>query len=250
MQRVYRQGGNIVNVEQTAAKSMKRLRYTFLCFVALNLALVVARVLLYTPLLAQRNATFFVLEPVVLLLIYAAIALAMTAKRGERWHTVLRTGTIIGLITGAMWIINLSLETFSRFSGILATAPFLLGAFVLWGVAGGIGAWRTGAALSGIAVAIMAAMICVLITVAYGFLLTYTSLPRLERDLASSPDFLRSGWDDLRAFAIANTFDSGFSHLLGALIISAIFGAIGSSVGLLLNRGAQRHEPLISPTDA
>ncbi len=223
-----------MNTQRTVANSAKRLRYALLFLVALNVALIVMRVLLYTPLLAQRNAQFFVLEPVVLLLIYAAIAFAMTAKRGERWHTILRTGTIIGLMTGTMWVVNLSLETFSRFSGILATAPFLLGAFVLWGVAGGIGTWRTGVAFPGIAAAIMAAMICVLITVAYGFLLTYTSLPRLERDLANSPDFLRSGWDDLRAFAIANTFDSGFSHLLGALIVSTIFGAIGSGVGLLL----------------
>ncbi len=223
-----------MNIHRTAASSAKHLRYALLFSVALNLALIVARVLLYTSLLAQPNAQLFVLEPVVLLLIYAAIAFAMTAKRDERWHTIRRVGTIIGLITGMMWIVNLSLETFSRFSGILVTAPFLLGAFVLWGVAGGIGAWRTGAVFPGIAAAIMAAMICVLITVTYGFLLTYTSLPRLERDLTNSPDFLRSGWDDLRAFAIANTFDSGFSHLLGALCVGAVFGAIGSGVGLLL----------------
>lgn len=223
-----------MNIQRTAVNPAMHLRYALLFSIALNLALIVARVLLYTPLLAQRNAPLFVLEPVVLLLIYAAIAFAMTAKRGERWHTILRTGTIIGLMTATMWIINLSLETFSQFSGILATAPFLLGAFVLWGIAGGIGAWRARAAFPGIAAAIMAAMICVLTTVAYGFLLTYTSLPRLERDLANSPEFLRSGWDDLRAFAIANTFDSGFSHLLGALIVSTIFGAIGSGAGLLL----------------
>ncbi len=234
-----------MSIQRTAAGWTKGLRYALLCSIALNLALVAARVLLYMPLLAQRNAQLFVIEPVVLLLIYAAIAFAMTATRGERWRTVLHTGTIVGLVTGTMWIVNLSLETFSRFSGMSATAPFLLGAFVLWGVAGGIGAWRTGAASLGIAAAIMAAMICVLITVAYGFLLTYTSLPRLERDLAISPDFLRSGWDDLRAFAIANTFDSGFSHLLGALIVSTIFGAIGSGVGLLLNRGTQRRMSLI-----
>lgn len=223
-----------MNIQRTAVNPAMHLRYALLFSIALNLALIVARVLLYTPLLAQRNAPLFVLEPVVLLLIYAAIAFAMTAKRGERWHTILRTGTIIGLMTATMWIINLSLETFSQFSGILATAPFLLGAFVLWGIAGGIGAWRARAAFPGIAAAIIAAMICVLTTVAYGFLLTYTSLPRLERDLANSPEFLRSGWDDLRAFAIANTFDSGFSHLLGALIVSTIFGAIGSGAGLLL----------------
>jgi hypothetical protein len=233
-----------------AVNAAMHVRYALLLSVALNLALIVARVLLYMPLLTQRNAPLFVLEPIVLLLIYAAIAFAMTAKHDERWHTVLRTGTVIGLMTGTMWVVNLSLETLSRFSGIAATAPFLLGAFILWGVAGGIGAWRTEAAFSGIAAAIMAAMICVLITVAYGFLLTYTSLPRLERDLASSPEFLRSGWDDLRAFAIANTFDSGFSHLLGALIVSTIFGAIGSGVGLLLNRGIQRRTSLISTTDA
>lgn len=214
----------------------KRLRYALLIFVALNLALILVRVLLYTPLLVQRNAQIFVLEPVILLLIYAALALALTTQHGERWRTLRSIGVIFGLITGTMWIINLSLETFSQFSGIFATAPFLLGAFVLWGVAGGIGTLRTGAALPSIAAAILAAMICVLLTVTYGFLLTYTSLPHLERALINNPDFLRSGWIDLRAFAIANTFDSGFSHLLGALIVSTLFGAAGSGAGLLLNR--------------
>ncbi len=49
-----------MKIERTAASSTKRLRYALLCAVALNLALVVARVLLYTPLLAQRNAPLFV----------------------------------------------------------------------------------------------------------------------------------------------------------------------------------------------
>jgi len=238
-----------VNTERTAPHSTKYLRCALLCAVALNLTLIVARLLLYMPLLAQRDARLFVLEPVVLLLIYAAIAFAMTAKRGEQWHVTLRTGTIIGLITGTMWVINLSLETFSPFSGIFATAPFLLGAFVLWGFAGSASAWRTGRMLPSIAAAIMAAMICVLITVTYGFLLACIALPCLEHKLMASPDFLRSGWDELRAFAIANTFDSGFSHLLGALIVSTIFGAVGSGMGLLLHRKIRRRISSFSPAD-
>jgi len=76
-------------------------------------------------------------------------------------------------------------------------------------------------------------MVCVLATIAFGVLLTYTSLPHLARQLVGDPDFLRSHWRDPRAFAIANAFDAASSHLLGSLLIGAIVGATGSALGLL-----------------
>ena len=135
-----------------------------------------------------------------------------------------------------MWVVHLALETFSSAAGIPVTAPFLLGAFVLWGVAGFVGARQTDSLSPGIVAAIWSAMICVVVAITFGFLLTYTSLPTLERQLVADPDFLRSHWDDLRAFAIANSFDSAFSHLLGALLVSAVFGTVGSVAGILSRR--------------
>lgn len=229
-------GDAIVNNSMSAAGPAKRLLIAFLVAVASDLALIVLRVLLYTPLLRQHNALIFILEPVILLILYVGIAVATTRNTGSHRYVALRDGATVGLVTGVMWIVYLAIETFSPVSGIPVTAPFLLGAFVLWGVAGFLAARQTGSLALGILAAIWAAMLCVLLAITFGFLLTYTSLPTLERQMVTDPDFLRSRWSDIRAFAIANAFDSAFSHLLGALIVSAIFGAVGSATAVLTRR--------------
>lgn len=97
-------------------------------------------------------------------------------------------------------------------------------------------AQRTGVVSSGMLAAVWSAMLCVLLTIACGLLLTFTSLSHLEQQLVADPDFLRSHWRDLRAFAIANTFDDTFSHLLGGPLVATIVGAVGSSLSLLVPR--------------
>ena len=214
------------------------LRYLLVVVIGLDLVLIVVRVLLYTPFLGQQGALIFLIEPVVLLLVYGSIVVFATTNLDPDRLIALRQGAVVGLITGTMWVVNLALETFADLSGsanLLATAPFLLGAFVLWGVAGGRVVWQSGSLGGGILAAVWAGMVCVLITITFGFLLTYTSLPRLEQMLATDPDFIRSHWADLRAFAIANSFDSAFSHLLGTLLIGTIIGVSGSLVGLFLS---------------
>lgn len=227
----------------TARGAMRRLRFILVALLALNLLLIGVRVVLYRPFFVQPDSLMYVLEPSVLLLIYIGVVFAVTANDGaDRWRAV-RTGTAMGVITGAMGVVNLTLETFVALSGaanILATAPFLLGSFALWGLAGFLGARQTRSLPLGILAALWSGMVAILIEVTYGFLLSYTALPTLERLLVNDPDFLRSHWDDLRAFAIANTFDSGFSHLLGALLIGAIVGAVGGGIGMLSARW-QRH---------
>jgi len=223
-----------------ASRTAIRLRGVFLAAIALNLLLIGIRVLRYTPFLRQHNALVYLFEPVVLLIIYAGIAFATTTNTSPQRHVALRLGAAIGLVTGILWVINLALETFSHLSGIPVTAPFLLGAFVLWGVAGFLAARQTGSLALGIVAAIWGAMLCVLLAITFGLVLTYTSLPTLAQQMIADPDFLRSDWSDLRAFAIANAFDSAFSHLLGALLVSTVFGTGGSLAGVLTIR-LRRH---------
>lgn len=223
----------MVNTRLPTTGRPKWLRFVLLMVIACDFALICCRVLLYTPFVRQHNALTYFLEPVALLIVYAGIALATTTNTRPQRHVAARIGIVVGLLTGVLWIINLALETFSDAAGIPVTAPFLLGAFVLWGVAGFVGARQTGSFSLGIQAAVWSAMLCVLLAITFGFLLMYTSLPTLERQLVADPDFLRSHWDDLRAFAIANAFDSAFSHLLGALLIGSVFGAAGGGVGIL-----------------
>jgi len=136
--------GGIMMNDLVPMGAAKRLRVVFLVAVACDFALIFLRVLLYTPFLRQHNALVYILEPVILLIIYAGVAFATTINASAKRHAALRIGATVGLITGAMWIINLALETFSHLSGIPVTAPLLLGAFVLWGVAGFLATRQTG----------------------------------------------------------------------------------------------------------
>lgn len=123
---------------QTASPSTTsvfQLRTLLLLAISLNLVLIAGRALLYSPLWSQPGALAYLLEPMVLLLIYAVITVWVTAVITSDRSRALFYGSVMGVVTGAMWIINLALENFADLSapGLLATAPFLLGGFALWG---------------------------------------------------------------------------------------------------------------------
>ncbi len=80
--------------------------------------------------------------------------------------------------------------------------------------------------------AVCSAMVTMVVGVTFGFVLTLAAPSRLERILATDPDFVRSGWTDVKAFVLANAFDNGFTHLLGALVVGSVMGLIGSMVGV------------------
>ncbi len=217
-------------------RSLITLRSLVLAAITLNVAMVMSQTLLYRPLLAQPGAAWYVAEPLILLVAYAVIVVAVTNSATTTRRQTLWQATALGAFVGVTEIINLTLETFGSVSNVYSTGPFILGAFALWGVAGAWRAWQTGAFLSGLLAAVWSAMITMLITVTYGFSLNYTSIARLMFLESHDPDFLASHWTDLHAFALANQFDAGFSHLLGALLIGLLVGALGSGVGLLIRR--------------
>jgi hypothetical protein len=74
-------------------------------------------------------------------------------------------------------------------------------------------------------------MITILVTVTLGLVVVQTSLPQLARNEVNDPDYLRSHWTDVRAFAIANTFDNSFSHLLLAPLVAGAVETAGSIAG-------------------
>ena len=225
---------------------MSWLRGALLTLIGLNTALMALNIALYPAFFAQPGALFYLLEPLASLIVYAVIAFLTTRRISPQADVASRVGLLFGLLTGCLWLVNLTLETFTNISGgagILATAPFLLGGFLLWGVAGVVAAWRTSSIGSGILAAVWSAMICALLTIAYGWTLPLVAQARLQQQLVNDPDFLHSRWTDLQAFVLANSFDSGFSHLLGALIIGAALGAIGAVAAVWL-RGSRQPRSL------
>jgi hypothetical protein len=225
------------------AEHVSRLRTLVLLVVGLDSLLVVLRVLLYLPIFKEQDSTISVAEPLVLLLVYAGIIWWSTQRPSRNLYLALSTGITVGLLTGIAWMVSLLIETFVELSGIFAlvvSATLMLSSFLGWGIAGLRGARKTQSFGLGMLATLWSSMVAILMLVALGWLLTYIALPQLSNQMINDPDFLRSHWTDRQAFAIANTFDAGFSHLLGAPVVGSIFGLVGSMIGTRSPQGRQK----------
>lgn len=219
----------------------RTLRIWLLALIACNVALLVLRVATYPAFFSMPDALGYLLEAVVPLAIYAAaiFALPVIVKRLPGALVALRVGVVVGLIGGCIEVVSTALESlFALPQPVVSalTGAAMVGLFLLFGVAGYIGARRARSFWPGLASAIWSAVCAILIVLTFGFLLAMTSLPTLARGEIADPDYLRSGWTDIRAFAIANTFDAGFTHLVEAPVIAAVLGALGSGLGRLSMR--------------
>ncbi len=63
-----------------------------------------------------------------------------------------------------------------------------------------------------------------LIAVAAGFLIQFFLIAPKPDYVSTWAEFKRSEWTDPRAFEIANTLDSGFTHFIIAPFVALIFG--------------------------
>lgn len=220
----------------------RTLRRWLLVLIACDVALLAVRVASYPAFFAMPGATGYLIEPVAPLLVYAAVigALPYIARRIPGALTALRIGALVGVIGGGIEVVSTAVESLFALPRAVVTSVTLAAMmclFLLFGVAGFLAARRTQSFWLGLMSAIWSAMCAILIVVAFGFLIVVTSLPTLAHDMRGDPDYLRSGWTDTRAFAIANTFDAGFTHLVEAPVIAAALGALGSGVARL---GASR----------
>ncbi|MGH3764752.1 MAG: hypothetical protein ACRDTX_06320 [Pseudonocardiaceae bacterium] len=185
----------------------------------------------------------YVVEALSAVMIYAAAAVGLTGSGRSSVATARAVGIRLGVITGGMWVAHLVIETFAGLRGwpnLAVTASSLLGGFALWGVGGAMTRRRTGSVPVSVLSAVCAAMVCVAFTITVGFTLAYLAQPRLEHNIDGSPEYLRSAWLDLHAFAIANTLDAGFTHALIAPLVAAITGTIGAVAARPAGRGEPR----------
>ncbi|HEY6423106.1 MAG TPA: hypothetical protein VIY28_07630 [Pseudonocardiaceae bacterium] len=175
-----------------------------------------------------------------LVAVYAAGTLIVFRAAGQAGCPVLRMAGLVGMGLGLIEVANISLETFTDIpgrAGMAATAPLILGPFIGWGLVAVWTARRTAGWRLGVLAAAWTAMVTMTIGVTYGLALALVARPRMETILAGDPDFVRSGWLDLRAFVLANTFDNALTHLLGGLIVATLVGLLGSLIGQV---GSQR----------
>jgi hypothetical protein len=220
--------------------------FALLGLILINLGMIALGVARYPALLLQSGARTFVAEPIGVLVVYAIAVVCIARTHGTYWDGILRTAIVFGLLGGTLEIIDIGIENGIPFAvrGPALQIVFMLSIFTSWGIAG----FRTARSLGAIRAALLAAAcsagICMLIAVAVGFLIQFFLVPPKPEYVSTWSEFKRSGWTDPRAFGVANTLDSGFTHLIIAPVVALVFGGVAS---LLARFAPSRTAPIVAP---
>lgn len=221
---------------QASVQFARRLRLWLLLLIGADSGLAVVRALSYPAFFSMPGTLGYLVAPLVALALYAAIigVVPRLVARMPAASTALRVGTAVGLLGATVEVISLLLEsvwTLSQRVVSVTSGVAMLTLFLLFGIAGGIASGRTGSFRIGLGSALCSAAVAILVVVTVGFLLVTIALPTVAHNIVGDPDFVRSGWTDARAFAIANTYDSAVTHLVEAPVIAAVLGSVGSALG-------------------
>jgi len=167
------------------------------------------------------------------LVVYAGVIVVVVANRGEDWDEEMRNAAAFGGTAGMVEAVNIVLENgiASVMNRPAVQIAAMLVMFVLWGLAGARTARRIHHFRPGVTAAVMSAGVCMVIAVTVGFALELFIAPPRPDFIETWPEFQRSGWMDAHAFGIANTLDSGFTHLWMGPAIALVVGSLGSWIG-------------------
>ena len=213
------------------------LAIALLTLIAASLGMAVIAVLRYPSFLIQPGARLYCFELVCALLIYAVGIVLVPRTHSPQRDAILNAGMLFGALTGILEVVNIGMEIGIPFfmSGPRMALGFMLVVFTLWGVA----AYRTtrslGSAGAGLLAAVSSACICMLIAVTVGFAGQFFLAPPDPAQILTWAEYRRSGWTDPRAFGLANTFESGLTHLVVAPIVATLFGGLGTIIARLKN---------------
>ncbi len=213
--------------------------------VVADLGMIVIAVARYPAFFSQPGARLFELEPICALVVYAVAVFCFAQPRGAIWNTLRTTAVVFGLLTGTFEVVNMGIENGIPFSlhGPAFQIGSMLTIFTLWGVAGGRTARALRSKRAGLLAAVSSAGICMLIGVTAGFVIQLFLVPPAPAYVATWAEFKRSGWTDARAFGLANTLDSGFTHLVIAPVVAVIFGGIATMLERFLRSKPASVEP-------
>jgi hypothetical protein len=216
------------------------LAFAMLLMIAASMGMALTSVERAPEYLHEPSARFFLLETALVLVAYGGAILVIVTNRGQERETELRNATMFGGIAGACEVVNVAIENGYPIRGLgplLQIAGMLL-LFMLWGIAGARTAAQLGSIRSGVIAAVMSAGICMVIGVTAGFVIELFVAPPQPGYVATWVEYQRSGWTDPRAFGVANTLDSGFTHLVMGPLIALIVGGAAAWLGRKL---AQQH---------
>lgn len=208
-------------------------RASLLLGIAASAALIGIRLATYPAYFNMPGSRTLVTEVAIVLAVYSVGVLIVTAATGPATQTALRIGTRFGVGIGALQMLHLLVENFANLRGATNTATtlsFMLATFSLWGVAGFLASRSTRSLRRAVAASCWSAAVTMIITATFGLALMYAGVPSL-REVATWGEFARSGWTDVRAFAIANTLDAATSHLFIGPVVAVVVGIFGGLIG-------------------
>jgi hypothetical protein len=221
--------------EHRVSRHRKAFALGLLILIAVSVGMAAIAVGRYPAFLLQPGARIFLFEPIGALLVYAVGIFLLSRAQGSYWDAIRKTAMVFGVLTGMLEILNIGIENGIPFlmSGPRVALGFMLVVFTLWGVAG----FRTAKSLGSVGAALLAAIasagICMLIAVAAGFAVQFFVAPPDPAQISIRAEYQRSGWTDPRAFGLANTLESGFTHLVVAPIVATLFGGVGALLARL-----------------
>ena len=206
-----------------------------LALIVANFAMMGVATAQYPPFFDQPGALTYVLESATVLLAYAIAAVWVGRSKAADWDAILKRAILFGIFGGTLEALNIAIENgipVAIHSPAVPIAVMLL-AFASWGVAGFRAARSLHSVRGGVLTAISSAAVCMLIAVCAGFLIEFFAAKPAPESIVTWGEFKRSAWTDPRAFAIANTMDSAFTHLLAAPPVALLLGAAVSYLAQL-----------------
>lgn len=214
-------------------------RRAMLLGIFLDLMLVAISSLGINSPLKMQGGGAYVIKTVILLVLYGLVVVWASTKASISCQTALRLGASAGVFGGLLQMLHMTLENFGHRVGenSIVTLAFMAGGFLIWGGAGYCVTRSTGEIKDGLVASCWSAMVSVVIAATFGLVLMSANIPPPEY-VATWGEFKQSGWADARAFAIANSLDAAFSHLVIGPIVGTIVGLLGVSIAWVWPRRA------------
>jgi hypothetical protein len=219
----------------TFGKNMRRFIVTFSAVLLAAGAMVAILCAGQHSPLFSPNGGRWVLGASIALVVYgiAACFVGRIARKEEIAKRAFWGGTVGAVVQ----VVHMSLEAFGSHAGDRPgiTAIFMCISFGVWfsmGVWTSVATRKVGAATTA---ALLSAMFTMSIAVGFGLLLTLLGFPD-DGYVRGWTEFTQSGWNDPRAFAVANSLDAIVSHFLMGPLIGALLGALGALLVVAFRR--------------
>jgi hypothetical protein len=178
-----------------------------------------------------RNGIISWIITIILLLFYLFFCfyLPFFGSR-EPFSGAIRHGTKMGLVTGVVWILHMTILHFIHFPviwGTIFTWIFMILVLFIFGYTAYRYMARSNHLFASLLSTLWTAMFSILLLFLYSWIVTFLFMPWIEKILIGDPDYLISGMINISDYTIHHNIESAGIHLLEAPVLALIVGLIG-----------------------